>query len=87
MSWQVYLLAEIIKTSLPSHVLFGIIRDSNIQPKWNDIALPYGTCTPVPPRRCRRHPPIGAVLDARSSVWMHCNLRMWARTDVTDGIA
>lgn len=60
---KVYLLAEIIKTSLPSHVLFNIIRDSNIQPKWNDIALPHGTCTPhyrtLPP------PPCMAILDAR----------------------
>lgn len=45
-SWKVYLLAEIIKSSLPSHVLFNIIRDSQIQPKWNDIALPQGTCAP-----------------------------------------
>ncbi|KAF2118924.1 hypothetical protein BDV96DRAFT_367314 [Lophiotrema nucula] len=40
---KVYLLAEILKAApIPSHVLYGIIRDSNIQPKWNDIALPHG---------------------------------------------
>ncbi|KAF2003094.1 hypothetical protein P154DRAFT_110388 [Amniculicola lignicola CBS 123094] len=40
---KVYLLAEIMKAApIPSHVLFGILRDSNIQPKWNDIALPNG---------------------------------------------
>ncbi|KAF2182722.1 hypothetical protein K469DRAFT_218901 [Zopfia rhizophila CBS 207.26] len=40
---KVYLLAEILKASpIPSHVLFGIIRDSQIQPRWNDIALPHG---------------------------------------------
>jgi hypothetical protein len=45
---QVYLLAEIVKSSLPSHVLLGIIREYNIQPQWNDIALPHGMC-PAPP--------------------------------------
>lgn len=40
---KVYLLAEILKAApIPSHVLFAIIRDSNIQPRWNDIALPLG---------------------------------------------
>ncbi|OCK77285.1 hypothetical protein K432DRAFT_395722 [Lepidopterella palustris CBS 459.81] len=37
------LLAEIIKAApVPSNVLFGIIREAQIQPKWNDIALPRG---------------------------------------------
>ena len=56
-SCKLYLLAEILKAApIPSHVLYGIIRDSNIQPKWNDIALPTGTCpstareTAPPPR-------------------------------------
>ncbi|KAF2205427.1 hypothetical protein GQ43DRAFT_16261 [Delitschia confertaspora ATCC 74209] len=45
--WQehekVYLLTEIIKAApLPSSVLYGLIRDYQIQPKWNDIALPHG---------------------------------------------
>jgi len=41
---QVYLLAEIIKAApVSSNVLFGIIREAQIQPKWNDIALPQGT--------------------------------------------
>ncbi|KAF2710826.1 hypothetical protein K504DRAFT_236545 [Pleomassaria siparia CBS 279.74] len=40
---KVYLLAEILKASpIPSHVLFNLIRDANIQPRWNDIALPHG---------------------------------------------
>ncbi|KAF2742953.1 hypothetical protein M011DRAFT_411644 [Sporormia fimetaria CBS 119925] len=39
---KVYLLAEIIKSALPSHTLLSIIRETNIQPRWNDIALPYG---------------------------------------------
>ncbi|ORY01509.1 hypothetical protein BCR34DRAFT_627743 [Clohesyomyces aquaticus] len=40
---KVYLLAEIIKAApISSHVLLGLIRDYNIQPKWNDIALPRG---------------------------------------------
>ncbi|KAB2105248.1 hypothetical protein AG0111_0g7090 [Alternaria gaisen] len=40
---KVYLLAEILKAApIPSHVLFGIIRDANIQPRWNDMALPPG---------------------------------------------
>lgn len=40
---KVYLLAEIIKAApVPSNVLFGIIREAQIQPKWNDIALPQG---------------------------------------------
>ncbi|KAF2471334.1 uncharacterized protein BDR25DRAFT_313930 [Lindgomyces ingoldianus] len=44
---KVYLLAEIIKAApIPSHVLYGLIRDSNIQPKWNDIALPHAYSTP-----------------------------------------
>lgn len=42
---QVYLLAEILKAvPVPSHVLFGLIRDANIQPRWNDTALPPGMC-------------------------------------------
>jgi hypothetical protein len=39
---KVYLLAEIIKTTLPSHFLFSIIREHNIQPKWTETALPPG---------------------------------------------
>ncbi|KAF2855114.1 hypothetical protein T440DRAFT_204242 [Plenodomus tracheiphilus IPT5] len=40
---KVYLLAEILKAApIPSHVLFNIIRDNNIQPRWNDMALPPG---------------------------------------------
>lgn len=40
---KVYLLAEILKAApIPSHVLFGLIRDANIQPRWNDTALPPG---------------------------------------------
>ncbi|KAL6707033.1 hypothetical protein ACN47E_004785 [Coniothyrium glycines] len=40
---KVYLLAEILKAApIPSHVLFGVIRDANIQPRWNDMALPPG---------------------------------------------
>ncbi|KAF2791463.1 hypothetical protein K505DRAFT_339550 [Melanomma pulvis-pyrius CBS 109.77] len=38
---KVYLLAEILKAApISSHVLFALIRDSNIHPRWNDIALP-----------------------------------------------
>lgn len=41
--FQVYLLAEVLKAAqVPSHVLFGFIRDANIQPRWNDMALPPG---------------------------------------------
>jgi hypothetical protein len=44
-SQQVYLLAEILKAApISSHVLFGFIRDSQIQVRWNDMALPPGTC-------------------------------------------
>ncbi|KAF2491534.1 hypothetical protein BU16DRAFT_121081 [Lophium mytilinum] len=40
---KLYLLAEIIKAApIPSSVLYGIIRDAQIQPKWSDIALPHG---------------------------------------------
>ncbi|OAL55235.1 hypothetical protein IQ07DRAFT_160216 [Pyrenochaeta sp. DS3sAY3a] len=40
---KVYLLAEILKAApIPSHVLFGLIRDANVQPRWNDTALPPG---------------------------------------------
>lgn len=39
---KVYLLAEILKASVPSHTLLNIIRESNIQPKWEDIPLPQG---------------------------------------------
>lgn len=40
---KVYLLAEVLKAApIPSHVLFNIIRDNNIQPRWNDMALPPG---------------------------------------------
>jgi hypothetical protein len=40
---QVYLLAEVLKAApIPSHVLFQFIRDANIQPRWNDMALPPG---------------------------------------------
>ena len=49
---QVYLLAEILKAHpISSHVLYGIIREANIQPRWNDMALPPGmfTFTPPPP--------------------------------------
>jgi hypothetical protein len=41
---KLYLLAEILKASpVPSHVLFNFIRESQIQPRWNDMALPPGT--------------------------------------------
>lgn len=40
---KVYLLAELIKAAqVPSHVLFNFIRDTQIQPRWNDMALPPG---------------------------------------------
>ncbi|KAI4923892.1 hypothetical protein J4E85_008049 [Alternaria conjuncta] len=40
---KVYLLAEVLKAApIPSHVLFQFIRDANIQPRWNDMALPPG---------------------------------------------
>ncbi|KAF2878368.1 hypothetical protein BDV95DRAFT_479804 [Massariosphaeria phaeospora] len=40
---KVYLLAEIIKAApVPAQVLYSIIRDSSIQPRWTDIALPQG---------------------------------------------
>ncbi|KAF1961278.1 hypothetical protein CC80DRAFT_577605 [Byssothecium circinans] len=41
---KVYLLAEILKAApIPSHVLYNLIRDSNIQqPRWNEMALPHG---------------------------------------------
>ncbi|OCL08130.1 hypothetical protein AOQ84DRAFT_293757 [Glonium stellatum] len=40
---KVYLLAEIMKAApVSSNVLYGIIREAQIQPKWNDIALPQG---------------------------------------------
>lgn len=40
---KVYLLAEILKASpVPTHVLYGLLRDYNVQPRWNDIALPHG---------------------------------------------
>ena len=43
---QVYLLAEVLKAAqVPSHVLFAFIRDTNIQPRWNDMALPPGMLT------------------------------------------
>lgn len=56
---KVFLLAEILKAApVPSHVLYNLIRDSNIQPRWNDILLPHGRCNPMPfPRRCPRSRP------------------------------
>lgn len=40
---KVYLLAEILKAApVPSHVLLNLIRDANIQPRWNEMALPHG---------------------------------------------
>ncbi|KAF2826527.1 hypothetical protein CC86DRAFT_31536 [Ophiobolus disseminans] len=40
---KVYLLAEMLKAApVPSHVLFNFIRDYQIQPRWNDMALPPG---------------------------------------------
>lgn len=43
--YQIYLLAEILKAApVPSHVLFGFIRDNGVQARWNDMALPPGTC-------------------------------------------
>ncbi|KAF2033538.1 hypothetical protein EK21DRAFT_109006 [Setomelanomma holmii] len=40
---KVYLLAEILKAApIPSQVLLNFIRDSQIQPRWNDTALPPG---------------------------------------------
>ncbi|CAI6333869.1 unnamed protein product [Periconia digitata] len=40
---KVYLLAEILKAApVPPHVLYNIIRDANIQPRWNEMALPHG---------------------------------------------
>ncbi|EUC33467.1 hypothetical protein COCVIDRAFT_40473 [Bipolaris victoriae FI3] len=40
---KVYLLAEVLKAAqVPSHLLFAFIRDANIQPRWNDMALPPG---------------------------------------------
>ncbi|KAF2640742.1 hypothetical protein P280DRAFT_326246 [Massarina eburnea CBS 473.64] len=41
---KVYLLAEILKAApISSHVLYNLIRDSNIQqPRWNEMALPHG---------------------------------------------
>ncbi|KAF2016496.1 hypothetical protein BU24DRAFT_202905 [Aaosphaeria arxii CBS 175.79] len=59
---KVYLLAEILKAGLPSHALFNIIRETNLQPKWSDIALPHGTCTSfLTAAPCRRLPkrPLG----------------------------
>ncbi|KAF2250494.1 hypothetical protein BU26DRAFT_264354 [Trematosphaeria pertusa] len=44
---KVYLLAEVLKAApVPSHVLFDLIRNSNIQPRWNEMALPQGKCDP-----------------------------------------
>lgn len=28
-------------------MLYNLIRDSNVQPRWNDIALPHGKCEPT----------------------------------------
>ncbi|KAF2261671.1 hypothetical protein CC78DRAFT_345537 [Lojkania enalia] len=40
---KVYLLAEIIKAApMSSHALLNIIREANIQPKWQEIPLPSG---------------------------------------------
>lgn len=40
---KVYLLAEVLKAApISSHVLFALVRDTNIQPRWNDMALPPG---------------------------------------------
>ncbi|RMZ67187.1 hypothetical protein GMOD_00001074 [Pyrenophora seminiperda CCB06] len=40
---KVYLLAEILKAHpIQSNLLYGLIRDANIQPRWNDTALPPG---------------------------------------------
>ena len=40
---KVYLLAEILKAHpIPSHVLFGVIRDYNVQPRWSEMPLPQG---------------------------------------------
>jgi hypothetical protein len=43
---QIYLLAEMLKANpIPSHVLMGILRDHNVHPRWNDMALPPGMST------------------------------------------
>ncbi|KAF2736826.1 hypothetical protein EJ04DRAFT_510731 [Polyplosphaeria fusca] len=40
---KVYLLAEIIKgAQVPSHVVFSFLRELNLQPRWNETALPHG---------------------------------------------
>lgn len=40
---KIYLLAEILKAApVSSHVLYGFIRDYQVQVRWNDMALPSG---------------------------------------------
>jgi hypothetical protein len=67
---QVYLLAEILKAApIPSHVLFGLIRDANIQPRWNDMALPPGKHhSSYAHFQLPRHSPI---LPRIESTWSH----------------
>lgn len=52
---QVELLAEILKAGpIPSHVLLGIIRDSGIQLRWQDIPLPHGMSSNCGLQYCER---------------------------------
>lgn len=45
MDQQNYLLAEIIKAANPPpQLLFNVLRDRSIQPRWEDIPLPPGEC-------------------------------------------
>ncbi|KAF3000860.1 hypothetical protein E8E13_007395 [Curvularia kusanoi] len=53
---KIYLLAEILKAApVSSHVLYGFIRDYQVQVRWNDMALPPASNTgygrPPPPNQ------------------------------------
>jgi hypothetical protein len=79
-SWKVYLLAEILKAApIPSHVLLSVIRDYNIQPRWNEMSLPTGTCTHS--LRDGAAMAVLAQLRAHNSNWSNVNLPLLLSTD------
>ncbi|KAF2271720.1 uncharacterized protein EI97DRAFT_260295 [Westerdykella ornata] len=60
-----YLLAEILKSSLSSHALLNIIRDTGVQPRWSDCPLPLGR----PLRSCQM------VYDEMNATYPHSDYR------------
>jgi hypothetical protein len=65
---KVYLLAEMIKAAqVPSHVLFNFIRESQVQPRWNDMALPPGKSCYDTPRPWQMHANRAMIIDCTAT--------------------